>query len=79
MVVRNYFGDYASYLQSVESEIDSGERERNLSAGKSNLRKLPKQDPLPIIAKPAGIVPQNGERDQESREENSQTDEENVT
>lgn len=40
--VRNYFGDYASYLQSVESEIDSGERERNLSAGKKQPSEAPK-------------------------------------
>ncbi|MCD0460698.1 ABC-F family ATP-binding cassette domain-containing protein [Roseiconus lacunae] len=26
--VKNYFGDYDSYLQSVESEIDQGERDR---------------------------------------------------
>ena len=26
--VRNYFGDYDSYLQSIEKEIDEGERER---------------------------------------------------
>ncbi|TWU04243.1 ABC-F family ATP-binding cassette domain-containing protein [Stieleria varia] len=33
--VKNYFGDYDSYLESVESEIDEGERQRNLTAGKS--------------------------------------------
>ena len=32
--VKNYFGNYESYLQSVESEIDQGERERNKAAGK---------------------------------------------
>ncbi|OYP35512.1 ABC-F family ATP-binding cassette domain-containing protein [Rhodopirellula sp. MGV] len=32
--VKNYFGDYNSYLESVESEIDQGERER--SSGNSN-------------------------------------------
>ena len=32
--VKNYFGNYDSYLQSVESEIDQGERERNKAAGK---------------------------------------------
>ncbi|KAA5545253.1 ABC-F family ATP-binding cassette domain-containing protein [Roseiconus nitratireducens] len=31
--VKNYFGDYDSYLQSVESEIDEGERERDRIAG----------------------------------------------
>ena len=29
--VKNYFGDYDAYLQSVESEIDQGERERSKS------------------------------------------------
>ncbi|MEM0924860.1 MAG: ABC-F family ATP-binding cassette domain-containing protein [Planctomycetota bacterium] len=33
--VKNYFGDYDSYLLSVENEIDEGERQRNLAAGKS--------------------------------------------
>lgn len=33
--VKNYFGNYDSYLQSVESEIDEGERQRNSAAGKS--------------------------------------------
>ncbi|MEO1618916.1 MAG: ABC-F family ATP-binding cassette domain-containing protein [Planctomycetota bacterium] len=33
--VKNYFGDYDTYLQSVESEIDEGERQRNLTAGKA--------------------------------------------
>ena len=51
---RNYFGDYASYLQSVESEIDSV-NVKEISVLKKATRKLPKQDPLPIIAKPAGI------------------------
>ncbi|MCA9138497.1 MAG: ABC-F family ATP-binding cassette domain-containing protein [Planctomycetales bacterium] len=32
--VKNYFGNYESYLQSVEGEIDQGERERNKAAGK---------------------------------------------
>lgn len=32
--VKNYFGDYDSYLQSVESEIDEGERQRGEAAGK---------------------------------------------
>ena len=32
--VKNYFGNYESYLQSVESEIDQGERDRNKAAGK---------------------------------------------
>ncbi len=27
--VKNYFGNYASYIESVEREIDSGERDRN--------------------------------------------------
>ncbi len=34
--VKNYFGDYESYLESVESEIDQGERERNQAAGKAS-------------------------------------------
>ena len=33
--VKNYFGDYAAYLQSVELEIDSGERDRNAGAAKT--------------------------------------------
>ncbi|QEF98006.1 putative ABC transporter ATP-binding protein YheS [Stieleria maiorica] len=32
--VKNYFGNYESYLQSVESEVDAGERERDRAAGK---------------------------------------------
>ena len=32
--VKNYFGDYDSYLQSVETEIDRGERERAKAAGR---------------------------------------------
>lgn len=32
--VRNYFGDYNTYLQAVEQEVDEGERERNAAAGK---------------------------------------------
>ena len=31
--VKNYFGNYDSYLESVESEIDEGERQRNASKG----------------------------------------------
>lgn len=34
--VKNYFGDYAAYLQSVNQEIDSGERERHLASGKGS-------------------------------------------
>ena len=34
--VKNYFGNYESYLQSVESEIDQGERDRNQQSGKSS-------------------------------------------
>ncbi|MCS7466881.1 ABC-F family ATP-binding cassette domain-containing protein [Stieleria sp. ICT_E10.1] len=33
--VKNYFGNYESYLQSVESEVDEGERERDRIAGKA--------------------------------------------
>jgi ATP-binding cassette subfamily F protein 3 len=33
--VKNYFGDYAAYLQSVELEIDSGERDRNAGSAKT--------------------------------------------
>ena len=32
--VKNYFGDYSAYLESVEQEVESGERER--SGGKGN-------------------------------------------
>ncbi len=32
--VRNYFGDYETYLQAVEQEVDEGERQRNAAAGK---------------------------------------------
>ncbi len=35
---KNYFGDYDNYLQSIESEIDEGERQR--AAGKSNSKSL---------------------------------------
>ncbi len=34
--VRNYFGDYGTYLQAVEQEVDEGERQRNAAAGKPN-------------------------------------------
>ncbi|MDV6031909.1 MAG: ABC-F family ATP-binding cassette domain-containing protein [Phycisphaera sp. RhM] len=34
--VKNYFGNYESYLQSVESEVDEGERERDRIAGKAS-------------------------------------------
>lgn len=34
--VKNYFGNYDSYLQSVESEIDEGERERNKATGQAS-------------------------------------------
>ena len=33
--VKNYFGDYETYLQSVEQEVDQGERERAAGSGKS--------------------------------------------
>ncbi len=32
--VRNYFGNYESYLQSVEQEIDEGERIRHAASGR---------------------------------------------
>jgi len=32
--VRNYFGDYDTYLQAVEQEVDEGERVRHATAGK---------------------------------------------
>lgn len=32
--VKNYFGNYESYLESVEGEIDQGERDRDKAAGK---------------------------------------------
>jgi ATP-binding cassette subfamily F protein 3 len=32
--VKNYFGDYDNYLESIESEIDEGERQRAASGGK---------------------------------------------
>jgi ATP-binding cassette subfamily F protein 3 len=31
---KNYFGNYETYLQAVEQEVDEGERQRNLAAGK---------------------------------------------
>ncbi len=34
--VKNYFGDYDSYLSSVEQEIDAGERDRNSGKGKAS-------------------------------------------
>ena len=37
--VKNYFGDYDSYLQSIESEVDQGERQRERQAGKDQPRK----------------------------------------
>ncbi|TWU46045.1 putative ABC transporter ATP-binding protein YheS [Novipirellula aureliae] len=33
--VKNYFGDYDTYLESVEKEVDDGERERNAKVGNS--------------------------------------------
>lgn len=32
--VKNYFGNYESYLQSIENEIDEGERQRQIAGGK---------------------------------------------
>lgn len=32
--VRNFFGDYETYLQAVEQEVDEGERQRNAASGK---------------------------------------------
>lgn len=44
--VKNYFGDYESYLQSVEAEVDEGERERagggKTSGGKAVAGRPPK-------------------------------------
>lgn len=34
--VKNYFGNYESYLQSVENAVDQGERERNTAGGKAS-------------------------------------------
>lgn len=31
---KNYFGNYETYLQAVEQEVDEGERQRNIAAGK---------------------------------------------
>lgn len=42
--VRNYFGDYDSYLVSVESEVDAGERERMAQS---------KGKPAPVPSRPA--------------------------
>ncbi|TVP97133.1 MAG: ABC transporter ATP-binding protein [Planctomycetaceae bacterium] len=35
---KNYFGNYETYLQAVEQEVDEGERQRNLAAGKSGAK-----------------------------------------
>lgn len=46
--VKNYFGNYDTYLQAVEQEVDEGERQRNVAAGKSTpppLAKLGKTPP----------------------------------
>jgi len=56
--VKNYFGDYDTYLQSVESEIDEGERQRNEAAGKSS-------DPPP--AKAGGSAKEYRTSQQQSR------------
>lgn len=32
--VRNFFGDYETYLQAVEQEVDEGEQQRNAASGK---------------------------------------------
>jgi ATP-binding cassette subfamily F protein 3 len=40
--VKNYFGDYHSYVQSVEQEVDEGERERAGASGKSSSGQPPK-------------------------------------
>ena len=32
--VRNFFGDYETYLQAVEQEVDEGEQQRNAAGGK---------------------------------------------
>ena len=41
--VKNYFGDYSTYLESVEQEVESGERERN--SGNSNASHSKSQKP----------------------------------
>jgi len=46
--VRNYFGDYNTYLQAVEQEVDEGERQRNAAAGK------PAKVPPPAVSGGAG-------------------------
>jgi ATP-binding cassette, subfamily F, member 3 len=53
-----YFGNYDSYLQSVESEIDQGERDRAIAAGK----------PLPAAAASKGKVLQKQGKDDRKTE-----------
>ncbi len=49
--VRNYFGNYDTYLQAVEEEIDEGERQRGAAGGK-----LPPKAAVKPAGKPQAAV-----------------------
>ena len=58
--VKNYFGNYDSYLKSVEKEVDDGERERAASSGRNVAGKPP--------SKPASGDYRQNQRDQRRAE-----------
>ncbi len=66
--VKNYFGNYDTYLQAVEQEVDEGERQRNVAAGKATPPPLAKLSKSPTEKdKPAGGVADYRQGQQDSR------------
>jgi len=65
--VRNYFGDYDTYLQAVEQEVDEGERVRHATAGKVAAPLQAKPVKSVKSVKPVGGADEYRQNQQDSR------------
>lgn len=65
--VRNYFGNYDTYLQAVEQEVDEGERVRHASAGKASATPAATAPAATKPTRSAGGVDEYRQNQQDSR------------
>jgi len=66
--VRNFFGDYETYLQAVEQEVDEGEQQRNAASGKPAAPAPPKGDGK-AAGKPGGVADYRASQQDQRRSE----------
>ncbi len=67
--VKNYFGNYDTYLQAVEQEVDEGERQRHAAAGKPAA-------PPPIKLAKAAAKPTNADDYRQTQQDSRKAEKE---